>query len=133
LHKYSIANIRLFPVPAANQQKLLEKIKKITKPITTTEMERQLRKDIASAVESAVRDTMAKMEERWLTADELCKHFGMISKEWLKEYGDTLPRQRFVVETLDGQKHKTRWGYPLHEINAGIAAGRFQKLKVMKM
>ena len=97
------------------------------------EIDRQLRKDIAAEVAVAVKETLAKMEERWLTADELCNHFGMISKEWLKEYGDTLPRQRFVVETLDGQKHKTRWGYPLHEINAGIAAGRFQKLKAMKM
>ena len=96
-------------------------------------MDRQLRKDIAAEVAIAVRDTLAKTEERWLTADELCKHFGMISKEWLKEYGDTLPRQRFVVETLDGQKHRTRWGYPLHEINIGILEGRFLKLKAMKM
>ena len=107
----------------------LENLNKATSDI----MDRQLRQDIAAEVAVAVRETMAKMEERWLTADELCKHFGMISKEWLKEYGDTLPRQRFVVETLDGQKHKTRWGYPLHEINAGIAAGRFLKLKAMKM
>ena len=96
-------------------------------------MDRQLMKDIAAEVAVAVRETLVRMEERWLTADELCQQFGMISKEWLKEYGETLPRQRFVVETLDGQKHKTRWGYPLHEINAGIADGRFQKLKAMKM
>jgi hypothetical protein len=96
-------------------------------------IDRQLRKDIAAEVAIAVRETLAKSEERWLTADELCKHFGMISKEWLKEYGDTLTRQRFVVETVDGQKHRTRWGYPLHEINIGILEGRFQKLKVMKM
>ena len=96
-------------------------------------MDRQLRQDIVAEVAVAVRETLARIEERWLTADELCQQFGMISKEWLKEYGETLPRQRFVVETLDGQKHKTRWGYPLHEINAGIADGRFQKLKVMKM
>ena len=96
-------------------------------------MEKDLRNAIAAEVRAAVLETMARMEERWLTADELCKHFGMISKEWLKEYGDTLPRQRFVVETLDGQKHKTRWGYPLHEINAGILSGRFLKLKAMKM
>ena len=100
-------------------------------------MDRQLRQEIEAVVAVAVKETLAKtlakMEERYLTADELCKHFGMISKEFLKEYGDTLPRERFVVETLDGQKHKTRWGYPLHEINAGIAEGRFKKLKVMKM
>ena len=88
---------------------------------------------IIAAVAKVAKQHYEVYEERYVTADELCKHFGMISKEWLKEYGDTLPRQRFVVETLDGQKHKTRWGYPLHEINAGIADGRFQKLKAMKM
>ena len=105
----------------------------VRKKETMEQIDRQLRRDIAAEVALAVRETLAQMEERWLTADELCKHFGMISKEWLKEYGDTLPRQRFVVETMDGQKHKTRWGYPLHEINAGILAGRFLKLKAMKM
>ncbi len=105
----------------------------VRKKETMEQIDRQMRRDIAAEVALAVRETLAQMEERWLTADELCKHFGMISKEWLKEYGDTLPRQRFVVETMDGQKHKTRWGYPLHEINAGILAGRFLKLKAMKM
>ena len=97
------------------------------------EIDRQLRKDIASEVAVAVRETLAKMEERWLTADELCKHFGMISKEWLKEYGDTLPRERIIVEKLDGAKTRTRWGYPMHEINMMILDGRVKHLKVMKM
>ena len=44
------------------------------------EIDRQLRKDIAAEVAVAVRETLARMEEKWLTADELCKHFGMISK-----------------------------------------------------
>ena len=44
-------------------------------------IDRQLRQDIAAEVSVAVRETLAKMEERWLTADELCKQFGMISKE----------------------------------------------------
>ena len=97
------------------------------------EIDRQLRKDIAAEVAVAVRETLAKMEERWLTADELCKHFGMISKEWLKEYGDTLPRERIIVEKLDGAKTRTRWGYPMHEINCMIMDGRVKHLKVMKM
>jgi hypothetical protein len=97
------------------------------------EIDRQLRKDIAAEVAVAVRETLAKMEERWLTADELCKHFGMISKEWLKEYGGTLPRERIIVEKLDGAKTRTRWGYPMHEINMMILDGRVKHLKVMKM
>ena len=97
------------------------------------EIDRQLRKDIAAEVAVAVRETLAKMEERWLTADELCKQFGMISKEWLKEYGDTLPRQRVTVEHIDGTMHRTRWAYPMHEINMMILDGRVKHLKVMKM
>lgn len=97
------------------------------------EIDRQLRKDIAAEVAVAVRETLARMEERWLTADELCKHFGMISKEWLKEYGDTLPRERIIVEKLNGARTRTHWGYPMHEINMMILDGRVKHLKVMKM
>lgn len=95
-------------------------------------MERQLRKDIALAVESAVRDTMAKMEERWLTGKQLCEHFA-IAPEWLKEYGETLPREVFIVETLDGKKHASTYKYPMHKINQMIMDGKMKKLKVMKM
>ena len=96
------------------------------------ELDRQMRREIAEQVAMAVRDTLAKIEERWLTADELCKQFGMISKEWLKEYGDTLPRERIIVEKLDGAKTRTRWGYPMHEINRMILDGSVKHLKVLR-
>ena len=96
-------------------------------------IDRQLRKEIAAEVREAVRESLARMEERWLTGDELCKQFGMISKEWLKDYGETLPRERVIVETLDGTKHRSRWAYPLHEINGMIREGKVKHLKVMKM
>ena len=96
------------------------------------EIDRQLRKDIASAVESAVRDTLAKMEERWLTGKQVCEHFA-IAKEWLEEYGDTLPREPYVVETLDGKKHVSNYKYPMHKINQMIADGKMRKLKSMKI
>ena len=97
------------------------------------ELDRQMRMEIAEQVAMAVRDTLSKIEERWLTADDLCKQFGMISKEWLKEYGDTLPRQRVTVVHMDGTIHRTRWAYPMHEINQMIIDGRVKHLKVMKM
>ena len=95
-------------------------------------MEKDLRKAIAAEVRAAVIETMARMEERWLTADELCKHFGMLSKEWLKEYGDTLPRQRVTVEHADGTTHRTRWAYPMHAINQMILEGKVKHLKVLR-
>ena len=96
------------------------------------EIDRQLRKDIAAEVAAAVRDTLARMEERWLTGKQLCEHFA-IAKEWLKEYGETLPREVFIVETMDGKKHESTYKYPMHKINQMIAEGKMRKLKVMKM
>ena len=96
------------------------------------ELDRQMRREISEQVAMAVRDTLSKIEERWLTADELCKHFGMFNKEWLKEYGDTLPRERVTVEHADGTSHKTRWAYPMHVINQLIMDGKVKHLKVMK-
>ena len=96
------------------------------------EIDRQLRKDIAAEVAAAVRDTLARMEERWLTGKQLCEHFA-IAPEWLKEYGETLPREVFVVETLDGKKHSSTYKYPMHKINQMIAEGKMRKLKVMRM
>ena len=95
-------------------------------------MDKELRREIAVQVAMAVRDTLSKIEERWLKADELCKHFGMFNKEWLKEYGDTLPRERVTVEHADGTSHKTRWAYPMHAINQLIMDGKVKHLKVMK-
>lgn len=96
-------------------------------------MEKELRKEIAAEVRATVIETMSKIEERWLTADDLCKQFGIISKKWLKEYDDTLPRQRVTVEHIDGTIHRARWAYPMHEINQMIIDGRVKHLKVMKM
>ena len=76
------------------------------------ELDRQMRREIAEQVAMAVRDTLSKIEERWLTADELCQHFGMFNKEWLKEYGDTLPRER------------RRWNFPQDQM--GISHARHQ-------
>ena len=72
-------------------------------------MDKELRREIAVQVAMAVRDTLSKIEERWLTADELCQHFGMFTS------------------------HKTRWAYPMHAINQLIMDGKVKHLKVMKM
>ena len=60
-------------------------------------MDKELRKEIAAGVRAAVIETMAKIEERWLTADDLCKQFGMISKEWLKKVIAFLAKHSFTV------------------------------------
>ena len=96
------------------------------------EIDRQLRKDIAAEVAMAVRETLAQMEERWLTGKQLCEHFA-IAPEWLKEYGETLPREVLIVETLDGKKHSSTYKYPMHKINQMIMDGKMKHLKAMKM
>jgi hypothetical protein len=94
--------------------------------------DRKLRKDIAAEVRFALQDVLTTLEERWLTAEELRKQFA-ISEDWMKKYGEALPRETFIVKTLDGKKHKSNWKYPLHKINQMIMNGDMEKLEVMKM
>ena len=95
-------------------------------------IDRQLRKDIAAELHFALQDVLTTLEERWLTTEELRKQFA-ISEDWMKKYGEALPRKAFIVKTLDGKKHKSNYKYPLHQINQMIMDGDMEKLEVMKM
>lgn len=60
-------------------------------------------------------------QERWLTAAELCETFGMFTKDWLKDYGHKLPRERLEVRDEDGNLVRaSRWAYPMHKIQRWI-------------
>lgn len=85
---------------------------------------------ITSATREAVREAMEIYNERWLTADELIAQFGFFTKDWLKRYGDTLPRERFEVVDADGEHHATRWAYPQHRIQRWIEERRHTQLHV---
>ena len=97
-----------------------------------TTMEKKLREEIVKEVTKAVEQAMMKAEERWLTADELCKQFQMFNKDFVDKYGDCLPRKRVHVTFLDGETRGTRWAYPQHQIAMNIADGLYDDMKLLR-
>lgn len=95
-------------------------------------MDRKLREDIMAEVQKATTAVMLKLEERWLTADELCKQFQMFTKDWIEKYGDVLPRKRVKVTHMNGETRGTRWAYPQHEIAQNIADGMYDDMKLLR-
>lgn len=88
-------------------------------------LDRETRKAIAQAVASAIVQRQEMEAEKWVTAEELCSHFAMFTKDWLRRYGWKLPRERVEYEGDDGKQHVTRWGYPLHEIQAMLRTNNY--------
>ena len=66
--------------------------------------------------------------EKWVTGADLCSIVGMITKDWLENFGWKLPRERIEVTCDDGSRRVTRWGYPLHQIQRMIHEGRMRDL-----
>ena len=66
--------------------------------------------------------------EKWVTGAELCAIVGMITKDWLENFGWKLPRERIEVTCDDGTRRVTRWGYPLHQIQRMIHEGKMRDL-----
>ena len=79
-----------------------------------------------------IRQVMVEMmedkDEVWLTAEQLCAQFGMISAEWLHRYGELLPRERMEVVMEDGSRKVSRWAYPRNKIQRAIREGKMREL-----
>ena len=95
-------------------------------------MDRQLRNEIREDVQKAIMSAVAQMQEQWLTGDDLCKQFAMITPKFLKCHGDVFPRKKITMIGTNGVKKSTRWAYPRFEIAANIASGVYDDMKVMK-
>lgn len=95
-------------------------------------MDRQLRKEIREDVQAAIRAGMLQMEERWISAAELCKQFAMITPKLLKYHGDIFPRKKITIEGTNGKRVSTHYGYAQHEIAMNIANGVYDDLKVFR-
>ena len=89
-----------------------------------TTLDKDTRNAIALAVEKGMTRRMEMYEEVWLTGEQLCERFGMISKGWLEKYGCKLPRERMEVMDDKGRVVGSRWGYPYHRINRWIQEER---------
>lgn len=95
-------------------------------------MDRQLRQEIREDVQKAIAAAVAQMQEQWMSADDLCKQFSMITPKLLKYHGDIFPRKRITIEGKNGVRQSTRWAYPRYEIAMNIAKGMYDELKVEK-
>ena len=95
-------------------------------------MDRQLRQEIREDVQKALTLQMISLQEQWMSAEELCKQFAMITPKLLKYHGDIFPRKRIKMVGMNGGEKSTHWAYPRYEIAMNIANGMYDELKVMK-
>ena len=96
-------------------------------------MDRQLRKEIREDVQKAIMASVAQMQEQWMSADELCKQFAMITPKLLKYHGDIFPRKKITMTGINGVTKSTHWAYPRYQIAMNIANGLYDDLKVLKV
>lgn len=96
-------------------------------------LERAFKNELLAAIRAIIRRCINEVrdenEEVWLSKDEFLKQFGMFSDEWLKRYGETIPRTQAIVTDADGESHATRWAYPRNKIQRMIADGSIKQLR----
>lgn len=92
-------------------------------------MDKQLRAEIVATVKRSLMEAMETYDERWLTDEQIGEYIGVLSKRWLRDHGDLLPRTRGEWTDSNGGRHATSWMYPLHRIQAMIADGRIKELR----
>ena len=84
---------------------------------------------IIAAVAKVAKQHYEVYEERWVTAEELCQHVGLMSERWLRENGYLLPRTPMGWRDKDGIEHTSKqYMYPLHKILAMVEDGRIKRL-----
>ena len=93
-------------------------------------IDKVFRMELMNEVRISVMRAMETYDERWLTDEQLAEHIGIMTKRWLREHGDMLPRTRVNWTDGKGQQHTSSWMYPLHRIQAMIEDGRISRLKV---
>lgn len=93
-------------------------------------LDKATREAIASAVRKATIEMQEVYQEQWLSGDQLCEQMPHFTKEWLKRYGVTLPRECVRVTTPDGQQHKTSWAYPKMKILRMMHDGELRGLRM---
>ena len=92
-------------------------------------MEKQLRVEIVAEVKRSVEKAMEVYNEVWLTDDLLVDHISVMTKRWLRDHGDMLPRTPIEWTDKKGAKHSSSYLYPLHKIQAMMDDGRIKELR----
>jgi hypothetical protein len=95
-------------------------------------MDKQTKVEIKVVVRDAIREAMECYQERWLTDREMSQYISVMTKRWLRDHGDMLPRTPIEWEDTKGARHTTSYLYPLHRIQAMMADGRIKELRESK-
>lgn len=93
-------------------------------------MDARLRAEIVATV----RQAMTTYNEKWVTAEELQKHVGTLTKRFLQDHGQMFNRTRVEWNEKDANGNTRHvaareWLYPLNEIKEMIMDGRIKELK----
>lgn len=88
-----------------------------------------IKEEVVGEVTRAMAEVMERLEERYVSADELSKTFCFFTRDWLKRFGHMLPRTRVTVRMADGSSRTTGYGYRLHAIERMVADGEFAELE----
>lgn len=92
-------------------------------------MDKQTRLEIAQVVNQAAREAYLIYNEQWISAKELCEHFKMIPKSWLKSHRHLLPQSSIRYIDKDGKEKETNPAFPKHRINQMIMDGKLDFTK----
>lgn len=96
-------------------------------------MDRKLRSEIITEVAAAVKVAMTGTDEVWLSEKELLRNFQMFTHDWIRRYGDTLPRTRAIVTLRDGRETHSSWAYARNKIQQMIMNNQIRQLKTDKI
>lgn len=95
--------------------------------------DKETRQAIAKAIENGISAKMEVYEEEWVTDAKLCELLPAFTLNFLKRYGDKIPRERLSVVTWNGTYIPSkRWMYPLHKIKRMVSEGQFREIKLCK-
>jgi hypothetical protein len=91
-------------------------------------MDKQTKVEIKVVIREAIQEAMEVYEERWLTDVQIGEYIGVMTKRWLQDHGEMLPRTQIEYTDATG-RHSSSWLYPLHRIQAMMADGRIKELR----
>lgn len=91
-------------------------------------MDKQTKTEIKVVIREAIQEALEVYEERWLTDTQIGEYIGVMTKRWLQDHGEMLPRTQIEYTDKTG-RHSSSWPYPLHRIQAMMADGRIKELK----
>ena len=94
-----------------------------------TPQERKIAEKVLKDVAIATLQKKIKMyEEVWVSGSQLINTFSFMTKDWVRTYGELLPRIQPTMTDESGVVHKSPYQYPLHELQRMMWNGEMKDL-----